>query len=236
MENTGILDHTHSASDQAPAQLQGLIFDLDGVIVDTAHFHFLAWQRLGADLGVEIGPEENESLKGLSRKDSLQVILDLGNVEMEESEKERQAARKNEWYKEYITSLNPGDILPGVMDFIHACRAEGLKLGIGSSSKNAKTILKYIGLSDFFDAVADGTDISKGKPDPEIFLTAASRLGLEPHACMVLEDAESGVEAAHRAGMKCIGYGTPAKLQKADLLLDSFNGFGPAEARELFKK
>lgn len=230
------MEHTTSPSATSQAQLEGLIFDLDGVIVDTAHFHFLAWQRLGTDLGVTLTQNENESLKGLSRKDSLQVILDLGGIEMEESEKERQAARKNDWYKEYITSLSADDILPGVMDFIHACRKSGLKLGIGSSSKNAKTILQYIGLSDFFDAVADGTDIQNGKPDPEIFLTAASRLGIEASRCIVLEDAESGVEAAHRAGMKCIGYGTPEKLQKADLLLDSFEGFGPQNVHELFNK
>jgi beta-phosphoglucomutase len=192
------------------------IFDLDGVIVDTAKFHFLAWQRLAKELGIVFTEADNERLKGVSRMESLDILLSLGTRTFDAKAKEEMATRKNGWFVEYIHAMKPEDVFPGVRELLIQLRHQGYKLGLASSSKNAGTVLSRVGIAELFDTVVDGTMIKNSKPDPEVFLLAAERLKAKPAECLVFEDAEAGVEAAVRAGMKCIGIGSPAQLGKAN--------------------
>lgn len=205
--------------------IKACIFDLDGVIVDTAHYHFMAWKRLGAELGVNLTEQENEKLKGVSRMDSLEIILKLGGVVKNKPEKEALAAKKNNWFVEYINEMKANEIFPGVKELIHQIRASGRKVALASSSKNAETVIGLLGIGPLFDVMIDGTMIIHTKPDPEIFLLAASRLAIDPKDCLVFEDAEAGVEAAVRAGMKCIGVGSPAQLSKANIVVKNTADF-----------
>jgi beta-phosphoglucomutase len=205
--------------------IKACIFDLDGVIVDTAHYHFMAWKRLGAELGVNLTEQENEKLKGVSRMDSLEIILKLGGVVKNKQEKEALAAKKNNWFIEYINEMKANEIFPGVKELIHQIRASGRKVALASSSKNAETVIGLLGIGPLFDVMIDGTMIIHTKPDPEIFLLAASRLAIDPKDCLVFEDAEAGVEAAVRAGMKCIGVGSPAQLSKANIIVKNTADF-----------
>lgn len=213
--------------------IQSCIFDLDGVLVDTAHFHFLAWKRLAAELGFEFTSTDNEALKGVSRMASLDILLHKGNITVSQDEKNQLAERKNRWYVEYIERMNESDILPGVEQFLSACREHGLKLGLGSASKNAKTILTLTRLAGKLDVIIDGTCISAAKPDPEVFLLAAKQLGVKPRQCVVFEDAVSGVEAAKRAGMYCVGIGSPEILQAADIVVPSLQAMSLARLNSL---
>lgn len=199
--------------------LKACIFDLDGVIVDTAHYHFMAWKRLANELGVELTEKENERLKGVSRMQSLDIILELGSIRRSEVEKELLAAKKNIWFVEYINTMKPSEIFPGVKELIGKMRNHGKKVALASSSKNAKTVIDLLDIASLFDEMVDGTMIVHTKPDPEIFLLAASRLDINPTDCLVFEDAEAGVEAAIRAGMKCVGVGSPEQLGKANLIV-----------------
>ncbi len=192
------------------------IFDLDGVIVDTAKFHFLAWQRLAKELGIVFTEADNERLKGVSRMESLDILLSLGTRTYDAKAKEEMATRKNGWFVEYIHAMKPEDVFPGVHELLVQLRKQGYKLGLASSSKNAGTVLSRVGIAELFDTVVDGTMIKNSKPDPEVFLLAAERLRAKPAECLVFEDAEAGVEAAVRAGMKSIGIGSPAQLGKAN--------------------
>lgn len=207
--------------------IKACIFDLDGVLVDTAHYHFLAWERLAAELGFEFTTHDNEALKGVSRMASLDILLSKGNIIVDANKKVEFAERKNRWYVEYIERMNQNDLLPGVEQFLNECRERGLKLGLGSASKNAKTILTLTQLIDKLDVVVDGTFITSAKPDPEVFLLAAQQLGVEPKQCVVFEDAVAGVEAAKRAGMYCVGVGNPEIIQDADLVVPSLNAMSP---------
>lgn len=198
------------------AAIRTCIFDLDGVIVDTAKFHFLAWQRLAKELHINFTEQDNERLKGVSRMESLDILLSLDNRVVDPKTKDELATRKNAWFVEYINALQPDEIYPGVKDLLVQLRQRGYKLGLASSSKNAGTVLQRLGIADLFDCVVDGTMIRNSKPDPEVFLLAASKLGADPATCVVFEDAEAGVEAAVRAGMKCVGIGSPALLAKAN--------------------
>jgi beta-phosphoglucomutase len=198
------------------ASLTTCIFDLDGVIVDTAKFHYLAWQRLAKELGIAFTETDNERLKGVSRMESLDILLSLGNVRADQKSKDDMAARKNGWFVEYINALEPEEIFPGVKDLLMELRKRGYKLALASSSKNAGRVLERLGIADLFDAVVDGTMIKNSKPDPEVFLQAAAKVSASPVECVVFEDAEAGVEAAVRAGMKCVGIGSPKQLGKAD--------------------
>lgn len=207
--------------------IKACIFDLDGVLVDTAHYHFLAWERLAAELGFEFTTHDNEALKGVSRMASLDILLSKGNIIVEANKKVEFAERKNRWYVEYIERMNQNDLLPGVEQFLNECRERGLKLGLGSASKNAKTILTLTQLIDKLDVVVDGTCITSAKPDPEVFLLAAQQLGVEPKQCVVFEDAVAGVEAAKRAGMYCVGVGNPEILKDADIVVPSLNAMSP---------
>ncbi len=203
-------------------EIKGLLFDLDGVIVDTAKYHFTAWKALADKLKVPFSHEENEQLKGVGREDSLKRILNWGNIDIAEHEKEILLNEKNEHYKTLIKQMDPSEILPGVKDFLLNAKSRNFKMAIGSSSKNAPTILKGIDLYDFFDAIIDGNHISNSKPDPEVFLKGAEALELNANECVVFEDAIAGVEAAKNAKMKCIGVGDPNVLNMADKVIPGF--------------
>ena len=191
------------------------IFDLDGVIVDTARYHFLAWKRLTERLGISFTEEDNERLKGVSRMASLEIILELGNMRPDESTKLKYATLKSKWYVDYISKMTPDEILPGCLRFIKELRGANIRVAIGSASKNTPMILKRVGLEELFDAVADGNIVSKAKPDPEVFVKAAEMVGVKPGKCVVFEDAVAGVQAALNAGMMCIGVGSPKILTEA---------------------
>lgn len=194
---------------------KAVIFDLDGVIVCTDECHYKGWKKLADDEGIYFDHKINERQRGVSRMESLDVLLEKAAKTYTDDEKIEMATRKNEYYKEYIKSLSPNDILPGVMDFTRFLKDNGIKIAIGSSSKNTPAILKNIGLDTYFDAVADGNDISKSKPDPEVFLKAAEKLGVQPSDCLVVEDADAGIEAAIAGGMDVIGVGAASQNKKA---------------------
>lgn len=204
-------------------KIKAIIFDLDGVIVDTAVFHYQAWKKLANTMGFDLTEAQNERLKGISRLESLDILLEIGKTDaIPDEEKQQLATSKNEWYRENILKMTPRDILPGVKDFLEELKKAHYKIAIGSSSKNAGTILERIGMKDFFDAVVDGTKITRSKPDPEVFLKGAQELNIPPEQCLVFEDAESGIEAAKNAGMKTIGVGKPENLPKADMVIPGF--------------
>jgi beta-phosphoglucomutase len=208
-------------------EISGFIFDLDGVLVDTARYHFQAWRRLARHLGFDLSRAQNESLKGVSRMASLDIVLGIGGIPADAGRKAALAAQKNSWYVELISTMTPAEILPGAMAFVRAARDRGLRTAIGSASKNTPVILKRVGLDGLFDAVIDGNATGKAKPDPEVFLLAARALALDPARCLVFEDAEAGVEAALAAGMRAVGVGAPRDLLKADLVIRGFAGILP---------
>ncbi|MCL2199228.1 MAG: beta-phosphoglucomutase [Defluviitaleaceae bacterium] len=193
-----------------------VIFDLDGVIVDTAKYHYLAWRELAADLGFEFLEEHNERLKGVSRMASLEILLEVGGLSLPLEEKERLAAKKNNKYMEYIDALTKDDLLPGARELVEKLRARGIKTAIGSASKNAITILDKLGVSSLFDAIIDGNKAELAKPDPQVFLLAAQEVGVSPVRCIVFEDALAGIEAARAAGMSVVAVGTHENLHGAD--------------------
>lgn len=203
--------------------MKACIFDLDGVIVDTAKYHYLAWKRLAAELGINLTEEVNERLKGVSRMESLDIILSLNGLTLSTHEKEQLSDKKNAWFVEYINAMKPDEIFDGVKELLKQIRDHKIKIGLASSSKNAKAVLKLLGIQNEFDVVVDGTMIQHTKPHPEIFLHAASALGLTPAECIVIEDAEAGVEAAVRAGMKCVGIGSPNQLHKSNLVVSKIS-------------
>lgn len=196
-------------------KLAAVIFDLDGVIVSTDECHFQAWKRLADSEGIYFDREINKRLRGVSRMESLAIILERSAKHYSTAARERLAAVKNDYYRELIADLTPAQILPGVMKFLGDLREAGLKLAVGSSSKNTPLILERIGLADFFDAIADGNEITKSKPDPEVFLLAAQKLGILPSNCAVVEDAEAGIEAALAGGMLVLGVGAAAGSHRA---------------------
>lgn len=199
------------------------IFDLDGVIVDTARYHFLAWKRLADNLEIKFTMHDNERLKGVSRMASLEIILELGSKILSEREKEELASLKNKWYVDYISKMEPGEVLPGALDFIGELKAEGMKIALGSASKNTPLILERTGMTEVFDAVADGNIVRRAKPDPEVFLKAAQMVGITPERCIVFEDAAAGIEAARNAGMRCVGIGSTEILSGADLVISGLH-------------
>jgi beta-phosphoglucomutase len=204
--------------------ISACIFDLDGVIVDTAKYHYLAWRRLAREMGFDFSPEHNERLKGVSRMRSLEILLEIGGITLTDAEMINAAHRKNAWYVDYISVLSPDEILPGVKPFLNELKQAGINMGIGSASKNAGIILNRLQLQDVFDTVIDGTRVTKAKPDPQIFLLAADELKVSPAECIVFEDAQAGIEAAKNAGMCCIGVGDKKVLHKADLVIKGFEG------------
>jgi beta-phosphoglucomutase len=205
--------------------IKAIIFDLDGVIVDTAHYHYLAWKRLAMELGFDLTLDQNELLKGVSRMRSLEIILDLGGIKLSAAEMERIANKKNGWFVEYVNTMKPEEIFPGVKELLKSMRSKGLKVALASSSKNAPAVIRLLNIENEFDAVVDGTMIVHSKPDPEIFLLAAKKLGIDPASCVVFEDAEAGVEAALAAGMKCVGVGSAEQLGRANLVIAKTGDF-----------
>ncbi len=200
-------------------EIHAAIFDLDGVIVDTAKYHYLAWKRLANENGFDFTEADNERLKGVSRTRSLEILLEIGGLTMVESAKEALAAQKNDWYVDYIRHMDASEILPGTADYLQRLRKRGVKTAIGSASKNAPLILERLEIASLFDVVMDGTKVQQAKPDPEVFLRAAGELGISPESCVVFEDAEAGIEAARRAGMGAVGIGRPAALKDADMVI-----------------
>jgi beta-phosphoglucomutase len=200
-------------------QVQACLFDLDGVIVDTAKYHYLAWRRLANGLGFDFTEKENERLKGVSRVRSLEILLEIGGLTVDAERQADLAAKKNAWYVEMVSKMDESEVLPGARRFLSDCREAGIRTALGSASKNAMLILRNIALVDAFDAIIDGNAASAAKPDPQVFLLGARALGVEPSHCLVFEDAEAGVEAALRAGMRCVGIGSPQNLSRANLVI-----------------
>lgn len=205
------------------------LFDLDGVLVDTARYHYIAWKELAHRLGFEFSEEDNERLKGVSRMASLHILLDVGGMtgRYSPAELEALASGKNDRYVELISAMAPSEILPGVTDLLRDLRARGVKTALGSASKNAPMILDRVGLRPWFDTLVDGNAVAKAKPDPEVFLLGARRLGVEPRHCVVFEDAEAGLQAAKAGGMFALGLGRPQDLPSADVVYPDLVGFDP---------
>lgn len=201
--------------------VKACLFDLDGVLVDTAKYHYLAWKRLAEELGFDFTEQDNERLKGVSRMASLDILLSIGGISLEEAAKLELAERKNNWYVDMISKMDRSEILPGALEFLQECRNNGIKVALGSASKNAMTILNNTGLTAYFDAIIDGTKTTAAKPDPEVFTLGAAELGVTPDECVVFEDAEAGIEAAIRAGMRSIGIGSEETLGEANLVIPS---------------
>ena len=202
--------------------MRGIIFDLDGVICHTDTYHFWAWRAVAEGLNIPFDEKLNERLRGVSRAESLEIILKSGGVSLPDSKKAALIEEKNIIYRKFLQNITPASLDDEVKETLLLLREKGLKLAIGSSSRNAKFILQRLGLLDFFDAISDGTNITKSKPDPEVFLKAADLLGENPQDCLVVEDAEAGLQAAHAGGMKAAGIGTAAGNPLADYKLYNF--------------
>ena len=193
--------------------IKGFLFDLDGVIVDTAVFHFQAWRRLAQKLGGDFTEEQNEQLKGVSRVDSLKKIIEWTGASVSDEEFQTLMVEKNEWYLELVQGLGPQDALPGALNFLQTAYDQGVKIALGSASKNAPMILEKLGITPLFTAIIDGNNVVNGKPHPEVFLKGAEALGLEPSECVVFEDSIAGVQAAKAGGMSSVGIGDAETLQ-----------------------
>lgn len=202
-------------------KIKACIFDLDGVIVDTARFHYMAWKRLADELEIPFTAHDNEQLKGVSRTTSLEIILSKGSKQYSDDEKQEMAVKKNKWYLEYCSTINETEILPGIKSFLDGLKEQKILIGLGSASKNAMLILEKLNLTSYFDAIVDGNKITEAKPNPMVFLKAAEELHVAPSAAIVFEDAEAGVEAAVRGGFYAIGIGDEKILGKANLVLKS---------------
>jgi len=216
-------------------EIKACIFDLDGVIVDTAKYHFIAWREIARELGFEFTEAHNERLKGVSRMRSLEILLEVGGIILDQKAKEFLAEKKNNDYLKYVLQMTPDEILPRVKDFLEELRHLQIKIAIGSASKNAMTILNRLQITHLFDTVIDGNKVTKAKPDPEIFLKGAHELSIPPANCVVFEDAEAGIEAAIAANMKCVGIGSPQNLAKANRVIPGFEKFSFRKMNELLK-
>jgi len=202
---------------------KAFIFDLDGVIVDTAKYHFIAWQKLAQELGIDFTPEHNEQLKGVSRQQSLEIILKIGNATATDEQKTKWLTQKNDEYLSYISQIDQSEILGGVLPILDYIKSKNQKIVLGSASKNARLILEKTGIMSYFDAIIDGNDVSKAKPDPEVFALGAQKVGIEPENCIVFEDSIAGIQAANIAGMTSIGIGEKDILNEADYIFNDFN-------------
>ena len=199
--------------------LDAVIFDLDGVITDTAEYHYRGWKRLADEQGWPFDRERNEQLRGVSRMESLDLIL--GDRELDPEEKLALADRKNRYYVESLEQVTPRDLLPGAHELLMQCKQAGLKVAIGSSSRNARNVLDRLQITDLFDAISDGNSVERAKPQPDLFLHAAAQLGAPPARCAVIEDAESGIAAALAGGMLAVGIGPPERVGAAHLRYDN---------------
>lgn len=193
----------------------GFIFDLDGVIVDTAKYHYLAWKKLANELGFEFTEGQNELFKGVSRKRCLEILLDIGQIKASQEQFDKWMVDKNLDYLEYIEKMDASEILPDVPRVLKYLKDKNIPIALGSASKNARPILEKVDLLPYFDSIVDGNNVTKAKPDPEVFLIAAKNLGVVPNKCVVFEDAVAGIEAANNAGMVSIGIGDKNVLSEA---------------------
>jgi beta-phosphoglucomutase len=216
--------------------LHACIFDLDGVLVDTAIYHYKAWKRLANELGFDFTHDQNEQLKGISRMDSLDKILNWGNIQVSQETKIELAEKKNTWYVQMISSMSTDEVLPGAKKLLDAIRESGLKCALGSASRNSSLILNRTSLSAYFDVIVDGNSVTSSKPDPEVFLKGATLLGVNPSNCIVFEDGIAGVMAAISAGMKVIGIGRLEVLKMADLVVGGLDQIELLTLKELFNK
>jgi len=201
--------------------IKAIIFDLDGVIVDTAKYHYLAWKKLAKSLGFDITQTQNEQLKGVSRTKSLDIILNWGNIVLNTTQKEALLSKKNEEYLNYIDALDKSYILPGILEALNYLRDNNIAIALGSASKNAIFILKKLEIFKLFAVVVDGNNVTQAKPNPEVFLKAAKALNLPPKQCVVIEDAQAGIEAAKKAEMKSVGIGSKNILNNANYVLEN---------------
>lgn len=215
---------------------KGFIFDLDGVIVDTAKYHFLAWQKLAKSIGIDFSHEQNEQLKGVSRVKSLEKILAWGNKTISEDKFNALMASKNDDYLRFIAKMNHDEILPDVPKVLNYLKEQDQPISLGSASKNARQILEKVDLLKQFDAIVDGNDVSKAKPDPEVFLIAAKALNIKPEDCIVFEDSVAGVQAANTANMISIGIGEKSVLHEADYVFSDFTEIDTAFIDKLIKR
>lgn len=202
--------------------MKGFIFDLDGVIVDTAKYHYLAWKHLADHLGIPFSKADNEKFKGVSRKRCLELLLEMGGISVSEEQFDAWLQEKNEDYLKYISSMDASEILPDVPRVLDYLRENEVPMALGSASKNAIAILEKVGLIPYFNTIVDGTQVAKAKPDPEVFLIASSRLKLPPTSCVVIEDAQAGIAAANTAGMYSLGIGKAEVLSEADTVFRNF--------------
>jgi beta-phosphoglucomutase len=214
-------------------KIKALIFDLDGVLVSTEHNHFIAWQKTAQSLGIEFSESENEMLKGVSRVDSLKKILELGGKSISEEYFNQLLQEKNDFYLDSIQDLTENNLLKGVKQLLHNAKKNGLKLAVGSSSKNAKYILQLVGIIELFDVIVDGNDVTFPKPHPEVFLTGAHRMNCEPEACIVFEDALSGIQAAKVGNFTAIAVGNPTLKKEAHYYLEDLTHFRLEDHAEL---
>lgn len=215
---------------------KAFIFDLDGVIVDTARYHFMAWRKIAEQAGIEFTPEHNEQLKGVSRVRSLDIILEMANIEVDDARKQAWLDEKNRDYLQYVSGMNPSEILPGVRHVLQFLREKEQPIALGSASKNAKLILEKVSLTKYFDAIVDGNSVAAAKPDPEVFLQAAQALGVAPQDAIVFEDAIAGIEAANAAEMTSIGIGDRSVLAHADYVFPDFNHIDSSFLETLIRK
>ena len=215
---------------------KAFIFDLDGVIVDTAKYHYLAWQKIANELNIEFTLEHNELLKGVSRVRSLDIILELGKIEASQEDKNRWLFQKNEDYLSYLVDMNESEILPGVFTILKFLKENNQPIALGSASKNARPILEKTGLLSYFDAIVDGNDVTNAKPDPEVFLIAAKLLETKPEDAIVFEDSVAGIQAANIANMTSIGIGDDAVLHEAQHNFKDFTFIGTSFLNELVEK
>jgi kojibiose phosphorylase len=202
---------------QAQTEIRGVIFDLDGVLTDTSEFHYRGWKRLAEEEGIPFDRQANEALRGVSRRNSL--LLLLGDQSATEEQMQEMMARKNRYYQEFIQDVTPDNLLPGALELVGELRAAGVKVAVGSASKNARMVIERLGIADRVDAISDGYSVERHKPAPDLFLHAAAQLGLPPDQCVVVEDAASGVEAALAAGMWAVGLGPPERVGAAHAVL-----------------
>jgi len=198
---------------------KAIIFDLDGVIVDTAKYHYIAWRKIANDLGFDFSERENEALKGVSRVQSLEFILQKGNIELTQSKKDQLLVSKNEHYLSLISHMDESELLPGILELLPVLHDAKIPFALGSASKNARRILNALNLTKLFTAIVDGTDVSKAKPDPEVFVIAARKICFAPKNCIVIEDSKAGIEAANSVNMISVGIGSNEVLGEADYVL-----------------
>lgn len=206
------------------SKIRGIIFDLDGVLVDTAKYHILAWKRLALEYGKVLRDEDSEPLKGVTRKRALDLLLEQTGISMSEVEKIRALEKKNSWYLDYITDIDKDDVFEGVEEFLGLVKRLGFKTAIGSTSDNSYIVLESTGLRRYFDVIVDGYRVRSPKPNPEVYLLGARELDLEPGECAVFEDSQAGIHSAKNAGMKVIGVSRTHNLDEADKVIDTFEG------------